>query len=1005
MAELDVAAHRKVLWLKRLHGDLDDDESSDSSPQEANVVAVQKLVRKKKPEKEGADRKRGMKRVRQPDEKGSDEAPSRGGGDAPKKRDRRLKKSDESGSFARHKGLVKAAKMVPREEGKKGKKSDQHRQSSLSASARKNLAQNAAAKRKLHKTGHSTTMEGSVESTVASSGTVSTKAKQQEEQGSKIESTSVAETRPVSSLSHGDETDELLTQSDQSKLTMQDEKESTIKQTSAQPVDDVELKGASIKDCSGDADGIAQVASSGSASSAKPDKQGASYTTTPSSEPLVHLKPEPKEESKTSSGMALEGVQEPVDKERTEKQVLQSSPTPPSPNKSVKTNCIAEERKDQVSEPMSTSNQRLEGESAALSSVGSFVIPKRSLGSNHGAAAAQTSQKTTGETQAKSDTHSIVPPVPVTLPAKGPCVLSPKSSSEVKSIRPSTKRSKQPVSIKSTLTSTQDQALMRLSRKRNSIFMAAAELAAQNLGSRCTNGVTMGYEVFGVEGKVFSDLIPRLSCVTKREMATNRASYAGAFFGVSLLPPKAKGLAIGDLKGSDTKDCATRHLSCYEELRFKRPEDREFYQRKMYGTAFVPQKLRGWITLIVRNACFERKSTGIRFNQDRDREEFASSLSKRYTLNKSIPRCDIRRENWQKLMRNQSGCVYLHYYNREDAEKASHTFRDDFGHPLELKKTLKAGVVVTCSLSPAAEPRNPRLPRRSHSSERTAPGHSPFSLQTGSARKKSPWRQDRQSSMKNDDQLATSRWNAKPLVPARTRDERRYDSYDGPSRRPCPPGRSRSRSRSGFRPCHGRQDDASTRGWSRGQNRYEKYDSQPFEADDREWTEKRGMKNSNNSFNRDADAPARKRARTYSRNPQQFSSNGSRYEPGGNDDREMPRGDRVNGARRPIYPMRSGSEGESRNGYGHANFRSERWHQEVYNGDARPRPDHFPRDHVRGPRFSNDQRSNGGRGKLRSRSRSWHRNSPTHSGRGDFHSNPQYERQRFRENERPPAPL
>jgi hypothetical protein len=32
-------------------------------------------------------------------------------------------------------------------------------------------------------------------------------------------------------------------------------------------------------------------------------------------------------------------------------------------------------------------------------------------------------------------------------------------------------------------------------------------------------------------------------------------------------------------------------------------------------------------------------------------------LSKRYTINKSVPRCDIPRENWQKLMRNQPGIV------------------------------------------------------------------------------------------------------------------------------------------------------------------------------------------------------------------------------------------------------------------------------------------------------------------------------------------------------------
>lgn len=277
---------------------------------------------------------------------------------------------------------------------------------------------------------------------------------------------------------------------------------------------------------------------------------------------------------------------------------------------------------------------------------------------------------------------------------------------------------------------------MRLARKRNSVLSAAAELAAQGPSgtARSKNSpVRMtGYEVFDEDGKALPDLIPRLSCPTKREMASNRHAYPAVFLSVSPAP-KAKddsSLRPGDSGGIKR---VGRTMSCYEELRFKRPEDREFYQQRMYGTTFVPQRLRGWTTLIVRSARFERKSTGIRFNQDRDRDEFAAALSKRYTFNRSVPRCDIPRENWQKLMRNQPGTVYLHYCNREDAEQASLLFRDDQGNPLELRLEYKAGVVITRSSSPATRMESQGSYRRSGSAEQCAPESSPVSSQGGSA--------------------------------------------------------------------------------------------------------------------------------------------------------------------------------------------------------------------------------------------------------------------------------
>lgn len=264
--------------------------------------------------------------------------------------------------------------------------------------------------------------------------------------------------------------------------------------------------------------------------------------------------------------------------------------------------------------------------------------------------------------------------------------------------------------------------------------------------------------------------------------------------------PKAKddsSLRPGDSGGIKR---VGRTMSCYEELRFKRPEDREFYQQRMYGTTFVPQRLRGWTTLIVRSARFERKSTGIRFNQDRDRDEFAAALSKRYTFNRSVPRCDIPRENWQKLMRNQPGTVYLHYCNREDAEQASLLFRDDQGNPLELRLEYKAGVVITRSSSPATRMESQGSYRRSGSAEQCAPESSPVSSQGGSARSTPSWRRERQRTPQGDYRSsrygrgAPSQWSGK---------EGRYGPSMSGNNRPSPSVERRSRSRS--KSFHGHQ--------------------------------------------------------------------------------------------------------------------------------------------------------------------------------------------------------
>eukprot|EP00644_Phytophthora_capsici_P017869 jgi/Phyca11/554440/estExt2_Genewise1Plus.C_PHYCAscaffold_620066 len=287
------------------------------------------------------------------------------------------------------------------------------------------------------------------------------------------------------------------------------------------------------------------------------------------------------------------------------------------------------------------------------------------------------------------------------------------------------RRTKNPVPVKSSIITTQDQELLRVARRHNSIFLAAAELAARS--SRANDKVEW-YEVYDSAGKLFPALASRLNDATKNEMAEGKHSGGSSYFGISLAAPKAKGSASQTSdKRSDTEN---RTLNCYEMLIFERPEDREFYQRRMYGATFVPQHLCGRATLIMRTARFERKSTGIRFNQDRDREEFAATLCKRYTFKKSEPRCEIPRENWQRITKAQGGTVYLHYSNLEDAERASFSFRDDAGNRLELKGTHDEHRV---SSSPRSSPSNGvgcrGSLRRSCSNERSPPESSSLSSQ------------------------------------------------------------------------------------------------------------------------------------------------------------------------------------------------------------------------------------------------------------------------------------
>ncbi|KAE9031700.1 hypothetical protein PR001_g10942 [Phytophthora rubi] len=419
------------------------------------------------------------------------------------------------------------------------------------------------------------------------------------------------------------------------------------------------------------------------------------------------------------------------------------------------------------------------GGNHAATSAAPFVIPKRSA--NNYAERVETNlvPHANGDGKQLERVDAEVKPVSSLL-------ASPELSNR-DPIRTQRKRTKSVVPVKASTFSAQDQTLMRLARKRNSILFAVAEIEAEALLKTSTNAHLVGYEVYDGDGKILPDLIPRLSCATKREMASNKDSCTASFFGVSLCAPMAEGEA--DAAVNENNADAGRKINCYEELRFERPEDREFYQRRMYGTTFVPQHLRGWTTLIIRRVRFERKSTGIRFNQERDREEFAASLSKRYTFNTSVPRCNIPRDNWLKLMKTQPSTAYLHYRNREDAERASHNFRDDFGNPLEMKLEYKAGVVISRSSSPAVGGRYSETSRRSNSSERE---QSPHLSRSDSSRTNPRWQQQHQST--NSD-YPFSRYESKP--PAhRTGEGGQYGSPINEDARSRAHLRSRSRSRS-----------------------------------------------------------------------------------------------------------------------------------------------------------------------------------------------------------------
>ncbi|DAZ98833.1 TPA: hypothetical protein N0F65_000989 [Lagenidium giganteum] len=184
-------------------------------------------------------------------------------------------------------------------------------------------------------------------------------------------------------------------------------------------------------------------------------------------------------------------------------------------------------------------------------------------------------------------------------------------------------------------------------------------------------------------------------------------------------------------------------MPCYNVLEFSSCAERDWFQNRMYGTTFVPQFLRGRTSLIARNIRYERKSTGIRFNSQRDLEEFRVALSERFRVNKSVPRCEILPKNWQMMMNKQASFVFMHYQNREDADYAARTYTDDYGAALEYKRG--SGPRDNAVVAPATPSRqHTPPPRRSSSGERRdADRERDFSAARDRMRDRPPERDDR----------------------------------------------------------------------------------------------------------------------------------------------------------------------------------------------------------------------------------------------------------------------
>lgn len=355
-------------------------------------------------------------------------------------------------------------------------------------------------------------------------------------------------------------------------------------------------------------------------------------------------------------------------------------------------------------------------EAPALMDPLSFIIPKKKFGK--GAEPRRPPPLPVSTTLAPSPgaRHFI----PSRSPSASPVAV------EALPIHNTKPRTKNVVPVKSVPVTPQEREFMRLARKKNSFFTAASP-------APLTSSSASPYSVTDASGKIVPDLTLRMKCPTKKRMKTETLEFPHAFFGVSMVAPRC----AEDTKISAAGSSSSSVVNCYEQLQFQQRDELEAYERKLYGTDFVPQFLRARRTLIIRNARYERKSSGLRFNTHRDREDFEAKLSARYKINKSVPRCEIPPKNWQLIMNQRQANIFLHYQHIEDAALAAARFVDDRGEPLAWKGPGPAPKLLSSSVASNSVGRSP------------APAPSPSTTPQPSVRPRSPRRRPRSPPRRN----------------------------------------------------------------------------------------------------------------------------------------------------------------------------------------------------------------------------------------------------------------
>lgn len=237
----------------------------------------------------------------------------------------------------------------------------------------------------------------------------------------------------------------------------------------------------------------------------------------------------------------------------------------------------------------------------------------------------------------------------------------------------------------------EDRQFLTLAKRYNSFWSACHE--------KERTFASFKYAVIDEAGKLSPEPSKRqMHCTSLLTMKASKDKFPSSFFGIvdthtdittassqSASEKASTLLNVEEHAKVDSGSESIEVIAAYQKLEFPSREDREWYQKNMYGTCFTPLFLRQPSTLLARKMLFVRKSTGFRFNTKRDKEELIQIIQKRYQVNGSIPRVDIPPRNWQLMMKSQPSTVYLQYRNREDALIASQTLYDDTGQLLLLK--------------------------------------------------------------------------------------------------------------------------------------------------------------------------------------------------------------------------------------------------------------------------------------------------------------------------------